>query len=71
MAAQTRIYTICDNSTGVSRLVRASHPSHALMHVARGAFSVRVSTQEDLTDLLPGGVQVETIKAEQAELPET
>ncbi|HEU6455942.1 MAG TPA: hypothetical protein VN201_10780 [Roseateles sp.] len=69
MAAQTRIYTVEDNATGQARLVRATHPSHALTHVARSAFSVRVSTQEDLTDLLPAGVKVEDIKAEQQELP--
>jgi len=67
MAALTRIYTVSDGKT--DRLVRASHPSHALMHVARGAYSVHVSTQEDLETLLPAGVKVEDIKQEQGELP--
>jgi hypothetical protein len=71
MASPTRIYTVCDNSSGTSRLVRATHPSHALMHVARGAYSVRVSTQEDLADMLPTGTAVEDIKQEQQELSAT
>lgn len=70
MAAATRIYTICNNATGVVRLVRATHPSHALQHVARDTFSSRVATQDDLIDALAAGVQIETIKAEQQELPE-
>jgi hypothetical protein len=71
MATQTRVYTVCDNETGTSRLVRAGHPSHALMHVARGAYSVRVASQDDLIDSLAGGAEVESIRAEQHELPET
>lgn len=65
----TRIYTVEDSATGQARLVRATHPSHALTHVARTAFKVRVATQDDLTQLLPAGVRVEDIKAEQTELP--
>lgn len=68
MATPTRIYTVADNATGKQRLVRATHPAPALLHVARGAFAVRVATQEDLEQLLPAGVQVEAIKAEQ-EIP--
>lgn len=67
MATPTRIYTVSDGST--DRLVRASHPSHALMHVARSAYRVRVATQEDLATRLPAGVEVEDIKHEQQELP--
>jgi hypothetical protein len=67
MAAPTRIYTVSDGST--DRLVRATHPSHALMHVARGVYAVRVATQEDLATLLPEGVKVEEIGQEQQELP--
>lgn len=66
MAAATRIYTVSDGQR--DRLVRATHPSHALMHVARGALTVRVATQTDLETLLPSGVEVETIKHEQQEL---
>lgn len=53
MATQTRTYTVTDKDTGDARLVRATHPSHALMHVARGAYEVRVSTQDDLIEMLP------------------
>ena len=65
----TRIYAVTDGTT--TRLVRVLHPSTAVSHVARGTYSVRVATQDDLAELLPAGVAVETIKAEQAELPET
>lgn len=69
MPAPTRVYrvTIGEND----RLVRASHPSHALMHVARDIASVCVASQQDLIDCLTDGIQIETIKHEQAELPET
>jgi hypothetical protein len=63
----TRVYriTIGDND----RLVRASHPSQALMHVARDIASVCVASQQDLIDCLADGIQVEDIKPEQRELP--
>lgn len=69
MATATRIYivTIGEND----RLVRAAHPSHALMHVARDVAAVRVASQDDLIDCLKDGIQVETIKHEQQELPST
>ena len=54
-----RIYTVCDNKTGTSRLVRASHPNAALMHIARSAVSVRVATQTDLEDAFKAGTKVE------------
>lgn len=41
------------------RLVRASHPSPALRHVAQDLFSVRVATQEDLVQALKRNVQIE------------
>jgi hypothetical protein len=62
MATSTRIYKVGD------RLVRAAHPSTALMHVARETHPVRVATQDDLEDLLAKGVKVETVRHEQAEL---
>lgn len=67
MAAQSRVYrvTIGEND----RLVRATHPSHALMHVARDIASVCVASQQDLIDCLGDGIQVEHIKPEQHELP--
>lgn len=63
----TRIYivTIGEND----RLVRASHPSTALHHVARDIAMVRVATQQDLVDCLADGIQVEDIGPEQQQLP--
>lgn len=66
MAAATRIYTVSDGNT--DRLVRATHPSHALTHVARSAYTVRVATQADLETLLLSGAKVEELRAEQQEL---
>ena len=67
MAATTRVYLVtigeCD------RLVRATHPSHALHHVARDIAMVKVPTQDELIDCLADGIKVEDIKQEQAELP--
>jgi len=70
MAATTRIYIVFDKATSDVRLVRATHPSHALQHVARDTFSSRVATQDDLIDALAAGVHIENINAEQQELPE-
>jgi hypothetical protein len=66
---QTRIYLVEATATTASRLVRATHPAHALGHVARSAFTVAVATQDQLVDLLAEGVKVEDIKQEQRELP--
>ncbi len=67
MAAQ-RIYVVTID--GRVRLVRAAHPSTALMHVAREVASVAVASQEALVKHIAAGVPVESIKAEQQELPE-
>lgn len=74
MAALTRVYLV--RSKGATdatpgRLVRASHPAHALRHVADGEYRVEVASQDDLIALLQSGTPVETIAAEQAELPAT
>lgn len=77
MAAPTRIYIVrnatadIDAETGKSlhRLVRASHPSHALRHVAADSFEVKVASQDDLVAAFERGTKVETIAAEQHELP--
>ena len=55
--ATKRIYTI-EKGEQV-RLVRASHPNAALMHVARGTYTTRVATQSDLERAFKAGVQVE------------
>lgn len=71
--AATRIYIVtpkaAEGQTVVRRLVRASHPSHALRHVAADQLQVTVASQDDLVDLLGRGVPVETVKHEQHELP--
>lgn len=73
MPAPTRIYLVKPrgDTTSPGRLVRATHPAHALRHVADGAYSVEVAGQEDLLALVQAGQQVESIKAEQVALPET
>ena len=70
MATQTRIYTVSDKQTGDARLVRATHPTHALMHVARVAYAVRVASQDDLIQMIPQGVEVEDAKSEPQAMPE-
>lgn len=57
MATQQRIYLVTIGES--DRLVKASHPAAALMHVARHIASVRVATQTDLIDCLTDGVEVE------------
>jgi hypothetical protein len=65
----TRIYRVAVGEA--VRLVRAAHPSHAVQHVARDLVDVRIATHDDLEALLPKGTKVETLKAEQRELPTT
>jgi hypothetical protein len=65
MAAQ-RIYVVAIGQT--KRLVRASHPGTALLHVARDLAKVEVAKQEELVTLLAAGTKVEDVKAEQSEI---
>ena len=67
MATATRIYYI--NADGVERLVRATHPSAALMHVARD-YTVRVASQDDLVNCLIEGVKPENAKEEAVAQPD-
>lgn len=72
----TRIYVVAPKVVEagqpiVRRLVRCTHPSNALRHVAADQFVVAVASHDDLEALLPAGVKVEKIKAEQQVLPET
>jgi len=70
--SRTRIYAVSDNANpGTVRLVKATHPSHALRHVAADSLSVEVATQDQLVELVSAGTTVETIQQEQAELPTT
>lgn len=78
MAAQTRVYLVQPRRADGQpsditerRLVRATHPAHALRHVADGAYSVEVASQDDLIALLDAGIRPEDIRAEQRELPST
>lgn len=57
--ATKRIYTLCDDKTGVTRLVRAGHPNAVYMHAARTTWSVRVATQADLEQGFKAGTKVE------------
>lgn len=61
-----RIYLVTIGKS--DRLVRATHPATALMHVARNIAKVRVASQDDLVQCLADGIQVETVKAEQMQL---
>jgi hypothetical protein len=66
MATTTRIYKVSPSADGgKARLVRASHPSHALRHVAADAFTVKVASQDDLVLAFERGIKVESIEAEQ------
>ena len=58
MATPTRIYYV--SVEGVEHLVRAAHPSAALMHVARSIATVCVASQDDLVNCMADGVKVET-----------
>ena len=64
MATATRIYHI--NIEGIAYLVRATHPSAALMHATRKVSSVRVATQDDLVLCIANGIKVQDAKEEDA-----
>jgi len=67
MAATTRVYLA--EVGDKKRLVRATHPSPVSAHIARDMVKVRVATQDDLLACVKAGIEVETIKGEQQELP--
>lgn len=65
----TRIYCVKSTAEGAKpRLVRATHPSTALRHVAEAVYTVDVATQDELVDLLAAGSVIEQIKHEQQQL---
>jgi hypothetical protein len=68
MATQSRIYVVKPKDGGAARLVRCTHPSHALKHVAEKLFTVGVATHDDLEALMPK-TAVERINHEQQDLP--
>lgn len=63
MASQ-RIY-IVRGPNGLTKLVKASVASQAVTHVAKGEFTARVASQDDLVYALSNGIKVETYGAEQ------
>ena len=66
--SQVRIYTVTDGETTEKYLVRAASVAQAIAHVSK-RFAATVATQDELVELLAGGVEVETYKpAKQAEL---
>lgn len=66
MTTQTRIYKVAPSAEGgKARLVRASHPSLALRHVAADTFTVKVASQDDLVLALERGIKVEALTDEQ------
>jgi hypothetical protein len=56
-----RIYLVTTHK-GDRRLVRASHRSQAVNHVARTMMEASVARQDELVELVSAGVQVETIR---------
>lgn len=69
MATMTRIYTVQRRTGGAPRLVRATHPAHALRHVADGEYTVAVASQDDIVAAYESGTKVESLAAEQQQLP--
>lgn len=65
MATPTRIYHAA--LEGIAYLVRAYHPSAALMHVARSVAAVRVASQDDLVACLSDGIKIENAREEAPE----
>lgn len=58
MATQ-RIYIVKNNTTGSSRLIRASVVSQAIAHAAKQEFEAHVATQDELVDGLNAGIKIE------------
>jgi len=57
----TRIYIVGHGQE--IRLVRASHRSQALSHVAKSLINVKVATQNELIEALQKGISIETAVA--------
>jgi hypothetical protein len=56
-----RIYLVTTHK-GERRLVRASHRSQAINHVARTMMEASVARQEELVELVTQGVKVEAVR---------
>jgi hypothetical protein len=65
----TRIYIVGHGQE--IRLVRASHRSQALSHVAKSLINVKVATQNELIEALQKGISIEiTVAPDQLTLVE-
>jgi len=64
MSNDTRIYSVCRADGTEPHLVRAGNKLAALRHVVSGAYITKLASQDDLADLLPRGIAIETLDAE-------
>ncbi len=64
----SRIYLV--TVSGADRLVRATHPATALMHVAKDIAKVQVASQQHIFDCAKDGVEIENATPEQQRLPD-
>lgn len=74
MATADRVYIVESKDAddkSLPRMVRATHPANALRHVAAALFATRVASVDDVLALRDKGVKVESIHAEQQQLPTT
>lgn len=67
MTTASRVYLVTIGEA--DRLVRATHPATALMHVARDIATVKVPSQQELIDCIADGVKVEYAGAEPPAAP--
>jgi len=56
-----RIYLVTTHK-GDRRLVRASHRSQAINHVARSMMEASVARQDELVELVSSGAKVESVR---------
>lgn len=63
-----RIYIVAPKDGGPARLVRATHPSNALRHVADDSYTVAVADPEQLLACFEKGIKPESIGQEQVPL---
>jgi hypothetical protein len=55
----TRIYVVTDIETSRHRLIRASNQAQAIKYAAQTRFDIEVAGQDDLVNLLTGGIPIE------------
>jgi hypothetical protein len=55
----TRIYLVTDVETNKHRLIRAGNQAQAIRHAAQTRFDIEVAGQDDLVNLLTGGITIE------------